>query len=64
MTVQIRLKKKYLTTHKGRYKGGASGGPAAHKRKKLTDVQKRSLPPQPKKALLISANGKRKMITL
>jgi hypothetical protein len=54
---QIGLKAKYLTGRKSSYKGGEQAADKKHRRK-LSDVQKRALPPQPKVILHVLANGR------
>ena len=53
MTVQIKLKRKYLGHYKGRYQGGEKPAPKKN-RHKLSDALKRNLPPQPKYVLFVN----------
>lgn len=52
----IKLKKKYLVGGKSRYKGGPNAAPLKHRRK-MSDVQKRSLPEQPRMARYVNGSG-------
>lgn len=52
MPVQIKLKQKYLTGRKSKYKGGERSAPKKD-RHKLSDVLKAKLPPQKKRTLVV-----------
>jgi hypothetical protein len=47
MTVQIRLKRKYRTAHKGRYSGGEKPAPRKHRKKVGYDkhIKEHGVPP-------------------
>lgn len=57
---QMRLKAKYRSAHRGRFHGGEGAAPKKNRRK-LSDIQKRGLAPQPKIVLHVLASGKSRL---
>jgi hypothetical protein len=65
MTVELRLKRKYLTGGKGRYKSSAGGNnQAARQHRELTPAEKARHLAQPVKVMRLLPNGKVRMVTV
>lgn len=63
--MQIPLKKKYRTASKGRYRSGYGGNNNPAKQKhKLSEREIALHLAQPKKIMVLMANGKRRMVTV
>jgi hypothetical protein len=65
MATELRLKLKYKVGGKSRYHGSYGGNSRPAKlHRQLTDREKALHAAQPKKIMLLQANGKRKMVTV
>jgi hypothetical protein len=63
MTVEIPLKRKYKTAHRGRYSNGGGGNNRpARQHAPLTDRERALHAAQPKKVMHLQANGKVRML--